>query len=123
MRPHAFLAAYREGCLSADSVPDPELRLDVEKKPAETTIRGQGKLTSDTINVLHETFRSILPGPKSVVLDLSDVSYIDSSGLGALLGVYISAQRVGCELQLSNLGHRTEDLLRITRLGSIFKKT
>jgi anti-sigma B factor antagonist len=108
--------------LSANSVPAPGLRLNVEKKPTETTIRGQGRLTSETIAILHETFRSVLPGPKIVILDLSDVSYIDSSGLGALLGVYLSAQRLGCELQLSNMGHRTEDLLKITRLGSIFKK-
>jgi len=108
--------------VAANSFPTPELRFDIERNVSETIVRGKGRLTSETSNVLHEAFRSLLaPGTKSIVLDLSDVSFIDSSGLGALLGVYISAQRAGCELQISNPSSRTKDLFQMTRLGSIFK--
>jgi anti-sigma B factor antagonist len=108
--------------VSANSVPAANLRFDVEKKPSEVVVRGKGKINTDTIGVLHQTFRSLLvPGIKTVVFDLSEISYIDSSGLGALLGVYISAQRAGCELQVSNLTPRTEQLLSMARLTSFFK--
>ena len=108
--------------MATNSFPSPELRFDIEREAPETIVRAKGRLTSETSNVLHDAFRSLIaPGTKSIVLDISEVSYIDSAGLGALLGVYISAQRAGCELQISNPSPRTKDLFHMTKLSSIFK--
>ena len=49
------------------------------------------------------------------MLDLTDVNYIDSSGLGALVSVYLSAKRRHCDLKLINLNQRLQELFRITK--------
>jgi anti-sigma B factor antagonist len=53
------------------------------------------------------------------VLDLTNVSFMDSSGLGTIVGLYISAKAAECQLRLVNLNHRVKELFRLTRLGEI----
>ena len=65
--------------------------------------------------------RELMPQTKSIVLDLTDVNHMDSSGLGAIVGLYVSAKRQGCVLKLINLNQRLKDLFRITKLGTIFE--
>ena len=55
------------------------------------------------------------------MLDLTDISYMDSSGLGAIVGVYLSAKRQHCELKLINLNQRLQELFRITKLATVFE--
>jgi anti-sigma B factor antagonist len=55
-----------------------------------------------------------------IVLDLGNVTRIDSSGLGTLVALYISAQKVGGEIKLANLGNHIKEALRITRLVTVF---
>jgi anti-anti-sigma factor len=45
---------------------------------------------------------------------------MDSSGLGAIVGVYLSARRQHCGLKLINLNQRLQELFRITKLASVF---
>jgi anti-anti-sigma factor len=56
------------------------------------------------------------------VLDLSNVTHVDSTGLGALLGAWKSAQSKGCELEIANLNPRVEKLVEITKLYTVFKR-
>jgi anti-sigma B factor antagonist len=60
-------------------------------------------------------------GKKKLVLDLKNVSMIDSSGLGALVAVHSSAKAGGATLRLCNLGSRTNELLQMTRLLTVFE--
>ena len=60
-------------------------------------------------------------GKKKIVIDLKDVTLIDSSGLGALLSAHSSAQSSGATLGLCNLGTRTNELLQVTRLLTVFE--
>jgi anti-anti-sigma factor len=58
-----------------------------------------------------------------VVLDFSDLTFIDSAGLGALVGLKVSAIHKGLvKLELVNLTPRVMDLLRLTRLTELFSK-
>jgi anti-anti-sigma factor len=70
---------------------------------------------------LQTKVRSFIPEVKRIVLDLTDVSYIDSSGLGALVSIYMSARRQHCELKLINLSRRLQQLFHITKLSSVFE--
>jgi anti-anti-sigma factor len=63
----------------------------------------------------------LIPQTKRVVLDLNDVVFMDSSGLGALIGVYVTAKNARCELQLINLSKKIRDLLGMTNLLSVFE--
>ena len=59
-------------------------------------------------------------GRKKILLNLADVNYIDSSGLGSLVGSFTSARRQGGELKLLNLTNKVTDLMQITKLYTVF---
>jgi len=102
-------------------VPTRELQLSTEKKSEETIVHGTGKITSATSDLLQSTLRGLIPGAKRIVLDLTEVDYIDSSGLGALVSVYVAASKAHCDLELANPKSRIKDLFKMTKLGSVFE--
>jgi anti-sigma B factor antagonist len=59
-------------------------------------------------------------GHKKILLNLGDVTYIDSTGLGALVSASTSVRRQGGELKLLNLTNKVEDLMQITKLYTVF---
>jgi anti-sigma B factor antagonist len=69
---------------------------------------------------LREVVKSLLQRTKQMVIDLAGVSYIDSGGLGTLVGLYTSARNAGGEIKLSNLTQRVHDQLQITKLITVF---
>jgi len=62
-------------------------------------------------------------GKKKILLNLGDVNYIDSSGLGELVAAFTSVRKQGGELKLLNLTKRVHDLLQITKLYTVFEIT
>jgi len=84
-------------------------------------VRCSGRINSNTTDLLKVTVRSLMLENKTVVLDLGNVSYMDSSGLGALVGLYVSAKRSSCSLKLVKLSDRLKELLSITRLAPLFE--
>src|SRR5579863_7699122 len=59
-------------------------------------------------------------GQKSILLNLGDVNYIDSSGLGELVAAYTTARNQGAELKLLKLTRKVHDLLQLTKLYTVF---
>jgi len=57
---------------------------------------------------------------KRIILNLGEVSYIDSSGMGELVKTHTTIRNKGGELKLANLNKRVHDLLQMTRLASVF---
>jgi anti-sigma B factor antagonist len=73
-------------------------------------------------SALHEKLQSVLTaGKEKLVLDLKDVKMIDSSGLDTLVTAHNSAKSRGARLRLCNLGTRSNELLRVTRLVDVFE--
>lgn len=108
--------------MSANPVaPPPELTLQTEKTPVEMLVRCDGKITSSSSGLLKATVNSLMLENRVVVLDLGKVSYVDSSGLGALVGLYISSRRTSCSLKLRNRTDRLKELLHLTRLTQFFE--
>jgi anti-anti-sigma factor len=101
-------------------VPTPELRLDTEKTAEEAIVHGAGKINSATSELFQTTIRELIPQNKKIVLDLTRVEHIDSTGLGALVSVYLAAGRAECVLELANPKQRLRDLFKMTKLDSIF---
>lgn len=62
----------------------------------------------------------IVKGSKSVLLNMGDVSYIDSSGLGELVSAYTTAKNQQAEVKLLNLTKKVHDLLQLTKLYTVF---
>ncbi len=71
--------------------------------------------------LLRHQVKDLLSQSRQIVLNLADVNYIDSSGLGTLVGLYSSARNTGGEIKLAALTGRVKDVLQITKLGSIFE--
>jgi len=101
-------------------IPNPELNLETVRTPEETIVHCTGRITSSTSTLLQTTVRGLIPETKCVVLDLTNVSHMDSSGLGTIVGLYLSAKRQHCGLKLINLNQRLQELFRITKLASVF---
>jgi anti-sigma B factor antagonist len=107
--------------MAASPVPVPELTAETMKAADETLVRCTGRITSASSGILQAEVRKHIPHAKRVVLGLTDVSYMDSSGLGALVSVYLSARRQNCELRVINLNQRLKELFRITKLAAVFE--
>jgi anti-sigma B factor antagonist len=71
--------------------------------------------------VLRDTIReNIGQGHKKILLNLGDVTYIDSSGIGELVSAFTTVRNQGGELKLLNLTKKVHDLLQITKLYTVF---
>ena len=90
---------------------------------AVTIVDVSGKITlgdgSDT--VMTDKLRSLVQqGQKNLLLNLAEVNYVDSAGLGAIVHAYATVKNQGGNLKLLNLTKRIKDLLSITKLLTVF---
>jgi anti-anti-sigma factor len=86
-----------------------------------TTVKCHGELVSDSASTLKDQVRPLIPLGGRIVIDLGDVKYLDSSGLGALIGLKVSAINQGlCILEFTNMTSRIMELLRLTHLTQMF---
>src|SRR5664280_728219 len=70
---------------------------------------------------LREAIRGLISkGQKKILLNLGDVNYIDSSGIGELVSAFTTCKNQGGELKLLNLTKKVHDLLQITKLYTVF---
>jgi len=82
-----------------------------------------GKVTlGEGDNLLKDKLNSLLhQGKKKVLLNLAQVNYVDSAGLGAIVSAYTTMTRDGGSLKLANVTKRLQDLLSITKLLTVFE--
>ena len=72
-------------------------------------------------NALREKVKSLLAsGQKKIVLNMDNVTYIDSAGLGTLVASHRSAKTQGASMRLSNLGSKFQEVLQVTKLLTVF---
>ena len=86
-----------------------------------TMVRCHGRLVSDTAGEVKDVVRPLIASGGRIVVDLADVNHMDSSGLGALVGLKASAIKQGlCVLEFANMTPRVLELLRLTNLTQMF---
>ena len=103
--------------MTTNPVPASELGLTTDRTSTEIIVHCTGKISSNTIHSLKATVKPLFSENKTIVLDLTNVSYLDSSGLGGIVGLYVSAKTAKSQLKLINLNERLKELFSITRLG------
>lgn len=83
----------------------------------------EGRITlGESTGLLRDNFRELLAqGSKKIVLNLAGVTYVDSAGLGELVGVYTTAKNQGGGVKLLNLQKKLNDLLQVTKLHTVFE--
>lgn len=101
-------------------------RCDVETHEEEggvkvTTVLCHGRLINQTSEQLKSVVKPMIPQGGKIFIDLTDVNFIDSMGLGTLVGLKVSAINEGyVTLTLVNVGPRIQELLKITNLAHLF---
>ena len=80
-----------------------------------------GRLTSFEVSALSDSISRLLKqGRKNIVLNLSGLQYLDSSGIGELARVYVSVVKVNGQLKVVGLSPKVEEILKITQLYQVF---
>src|ERR1700683_4183790 len=97
------------------------LTLQIHTETDVTTIRCIGRLVAGVTDTLRDEVRQLLPSQRRIVLDLTDLTQLDSMGLGSIVSLYVSARAARCELELINLSPRVHELFGITNLLSVFE--
>ena len=87
-----------------------------------TVLDLSGRITLGEGSVqLRDAVRDLIgKGQKNILVNLGDVNYIDSSGLGELVSAYTSARNQGARLKLLKLTKKVHDLLQLTKLYTVF---
>jgi anti-sigma B factor antagonist len=107
--------------IQPNSQPAKSLKLRISRQEDGALVVCSGWLTANVKEEFKAEINALIPDAKCVVLDLSDVAFMDSSGLGALVGLYVTARRASVEFRLINLSQRVRELLGMTNLLSIFE--
>lgn len=98
------------------------LKIETRQADGATIVSCTGRIVfGDEAMALRDNLKRILGSTRQIVLNLSGVSYIDSGGLGTLVGVYSSARSSGADIKLTGLGQRLRDVLQITKLVTVFE--
>jgi anti-sigma B factor antagonist len=71
-------------------------------------------------SLLRDTVKQAIPNNKKIVLNLGEVNYIDSGGLGTLVALHTTAYNAGATIKLAKLTKRVGDLLQVTKLLTVF---
>jgi|SRR2546429_2465769 len=81
-----------------------------------------GKIViGDEVAALRDKIKGLLQaGSKNILLNMANISYIDSTGVGALVGAFTSIRNQGGQMKLANLSQRVKDILLVTKLLTVF---
>lgn len=96
------------------------LRVSIQRATDVATVRCSGRLVSGVNGNLYDEVRQLFPDHRRIVLDFTELAHIDSSGIGTLVRLYVSAKSAGCILELINVGKPIRHLLGVTHLWAIF---
>ena len=98
------------------------LKTSMRQVDGVTIVDCSGRITlGEGSIVLRDNVKELLTkGQKKILLNLGDVNYIDSSGIGELVSAYTTVKNQGGELKLLNLTKKVHDLLQITKLYTVF---
>ena len=99
-------------------VTPPTLKLQTSVMEEATVVKCRGRLIAEVTPTFKIHVKDLIPGAKRVVLDFTEIEHMDSSGLGAVVSLYVSARTAGCQLGLINFNKRVRELLGMTHLLS-----
>jgi anti-anti-sigma factor len=106
---------------TSPSAPTRDLRMDREETPTERTFRSVGIITAARSALLRSQVHTVIREKRALVLDLSDVTFLDGSGRGGLVSLWVAAQRDACELRIVSLSPRVKELLPLASLDKLFR--
>ena len=98
-----------------------EVVRDVRKEAQGTVVQAHGEIDLQQSPAFHQVLVGLCAEkPKRLIIDLSEVNYIDSSGVGSLVEVFRRLKKEGNKLILVNPSERVQSVLEITKLDQFF---
>ena len=102
--------------------PEKVLALEIERDGDTAVVKCHGRLVAGTTEELYQAVKGLLPQTKTLVVDLAELTYVDSTGLGTLVRLQATARKQGCEFKLLHLGKQLRNVLKLTNLLSVFSQ-
>ncbi len=104
-----------------EALPASGLKIQVSTEGNSAVVTCNGRLTMGAAANFKSHLKKLVKESRRVVIDLSGVTYMDSSGLGAVVGVYVTAKTHQCELRLVNFNQQIRQLFSFTNVLSLFE--
>jgi anti-sigma B factor antagonist len=100
-----------------------DLKIETGEAEGVAIVSCRGRIIfGEEATALRDTLKYLIgKKTRNILLDLSGVNYIDSGGLGTLVGAYSSARAAGTDIKLAGIGQRVRDVLQITKLVTVFE--
>jgi anti-sigma B factor antagonist len=113
----------QQGKPSGREVQDVPLKIGSKDAEGVVVLELEGKIIlGEESNALRERMKNLLAEDKrKIVMNMGNVTYIDSAGLGTLVAAFHSARNHGAVLKLSNLGQKFQEVLQVTKLLTVFE--
>ena len=92
------------------------LEFAIERSGDAAVVRCSGRLVSGVNDRFYREVHALIPDSKRIVLEMAELTHMDSSGIGTLVRLYVSAKSGGCVLELRNVGKSVRQLLGVTHL-------
>ncbi len=99
-----------------EEVPTKPLTYEIVREPGVAFVKCHGRLTAGLTDEFYADLKEVASSCQLLTLDLKDLTYVDSMGLGTLVRLYVHARGAGCELKLLHLGKQVRNLLTLTNL-------
>ena len=96
------------------------LTFEIERDWDKAVIVCHGRLVAGTTDEFYLAAKRRVMQDKLLVIDMADLNYVDSMGLGTLVRLYVAAKQEGCELQLLHLGKQLRNLIKLANLTAVF---
>jgi anti-sigma B factor antagonist len=98
------------------------LTFEIERDGETAVVKCHGRLVAGANEEFYQEVKDLLAQKKVTVVDLADLSYVDSTGLGTLVRLHTSARKLGCDFKLLHLGKQLRNVLKLTNLLSVFSQ-
>ena len=85
-------------------------------------VKCTGRLVAGVHDRFYQEVQQLMPGSKHVVLDFTELTHVDSTGIGTLVRLYVHSKSNGCTFELINIGKPVRQLLGVTHLLSVLAK-
>ena len=99
------------------------MKIGIRQRDGATILDPKGKITigSGDVALRDSVLEALESGSRKILINLKDVSTIDSSGIGELVAAYTTVTNRGGQLKLANLSPKVTDILQITQLATVFQ--